>query len=117
MIRFLADEDFNHDILRGVQRRVARLDVVRVQEAGLRGSSDADVLAHAATEGRIILSHDVSTLIGSAFQRIRAGVAMPGVIAVAQSMPIGAAIDDLVLIVECGTPEECRNQVWYLPLR
>jgi hypothetical protein len=41
---------------------------------------------------------------------------MPGVIAVAQSMPIGSAIEDLVLIAECATPEECRNQVWYLPL-
>lgn len=30
MTRFLADEDFNNDVLRGLQRRVAHLDVVRV---------------------------------------------------------------------------------------
>jgi hypothetical protein len=35
----------------------------------------------------------------------------------AQSMAIGSAIEDLVLIVECATPEEHRNPVGYLPLR
>jgi hypothetical protein len=52
MTRFLADEDFNNDVLLGLQRRVARIDIVRVQDAGLRGASDADVLAHAAGEDR-----------------------------------------------------------------
>jgi hypothetical protein len=42
---------------------------------------------------------------------------MPGVIAVAQSLPIGSAIADLVLIAECGTPEDRLGQVWYLLLR
>jgi hypothetical protein len=117
MTRFLADEDFNNDVLRGLQRRVAHVDVVRVQDVGLGGASDADVLAFAAGGGRVLLTHDVSTLIGGAFQRIKAGLEMPGVVAMAQSMAIGSAIEDLVLIVECATPEEHRNQVWYLPLR
>jgi hypothetical protein len=117
MTRFLADEDFNNDVLRGLQRRVAHVDIVRVQDVGLRGASDADVLSHAAAEGRILLTHDVSTLIGRALQRIQAGIEMPGVIAMAQSMPMGAAIEDLALIAECATPDEHRNQVWYLPLR
>jgi len=89
---------------------------VRVQDVGLRGASDAEVLAYAAAEGRVLLTHDVSTLIGRAFQRIKAGAEMPGVIAMAQSMPIGSAIEDLVLIAECATSEEYRDQVWYLPL-
>jgi hypothetical protein len=115
MTPFLADEDFNNDVLRGLQRRVAHLDITRVQDAGLRGASDAEVLAYAAAEDRVLLTHDVSTLIARAFERIKAGIAMPGVIAVA--MPIGSAIEDLVLIAECATPEEHRNQVLYLPLR
>jgi len=75
------------------------------------------VLARAAAEDRIVLTHDVSTLIATAFERITAGMAMPGVIAVAQSTPIGAAIEDLVLVAECGMPEDVRNRVLYLPLR
>jgi hypothetical protein len=35
MTGFLADEDFNNDILRGLVRRVAHLDLVRVQDVGL----------------------------------------------------------------------------------
>jgi hypothetical protein len=44
------------------------------------------VLAHAAAnEARIPLSHDISTLIESAFQRTRDGLRMPGVIAEARA--------------------------------
>jgi hypothetical protein len=115
--RFLADEDFNNDILRGLLRRVADLDLVRVQDVGLRGADDDAVLDAAAAENRVLLTHDVSTLIGPAFERIKAGRPMPGVIAVAQSMAIGAAIDDLALVIECSTRDEWRDQVRYLPLR
>jgi Domain of unknown function (DUF5615) len=117
MTRFLADEDFNGDVLRGLQRRVSHLDAVRAQDVGLRGASDAEVLARAAAEDRVVLTHDVSTLIATAFARIMAGMAMSGVIAVAQSTPIGTAIEDLVLVAECATPEDVRNRVLYLPLR
>jgi hypothetical protein len=115
--RLLADEDFNNDILRGLLRRVADLDVVRVQDVGLRGADDDAVLGAAAAGNRVPLTHDVSTLIGRAFERIKAGSPMPGVIAVAQSMAIGAAIDDLALVIECSTQDEWHDQVRYLPLR
>jgi hypothetical protein len=73
MIRFLTEEDFNNDILRGLLRRVSGLDVVRVQDIGLRGVDDDAVLSSAAVDGRVLLTHDVSTLIGIAFARISAG--------------------------------------------
>jgi Domain of unknown function (DUF5615) len=117
MTRFLADEDFNNDILRGLLRRLVHLDVVRVQDIGLRGADDDTVLARAVVEGRVLLTHDVSTLIGRAFERIRAGSSLPGVIAVAQSMPVGSAIEDLVLVIECSVPEDWSNRVRHLPLR
>jgi hypothetical protein len=47
MTRFLADEDFNNDILRGLLRRLVHLDVVR-----LRGADDDTVLARAARSRR-----------------------------------------------------------------
>ena len=42
---------------------------------------------------------------------------MPGVLVVSQSVPVGAVIDDLVLVVECSSNEEWLDQVRYLPLR
>ncbi len=34
MLRLLADENFNHDILRGVRRRNSAIDVVSAQAVG-----------------------------------------------------------------------------------
>ncbi|MCC6226665.1 MAG: hypothetical protein IT195_09695 [Microthrixaceae bacterium] len=37
-VRFLADENFNRKIVVGLQRRIDDLDLVRVQEVGLRAA-------------------------------------------------------------------------------
>jgi hypothetical protein len=66
MTRFLADEGFNNDILRGLLRRHANLDVVRVRNVGLGGAEDEAVLEAAAADGRVLLTHCVSALIGKA---------------------------------------------------
>jgi hypothetical protein len=117
MTSFLADEDFNNDILRGLVRRVADLDVVRAQDVGLQGADDDAVLAAAAAQGRVVLTHDVSTLVARALARVRTGASMAGVIAVAQRVPIAVAIEDIALVAECGTAEDWRSQIIYLPLR
>ena len=41
---------------------------------------------------------------------------MPGVFEVSRSVPVGRAIDDLVLIAECSLLGEWEGQVRYLPL-
>ena len=62
MLRLDADENFNNAILRGVLRRVPEMDIVRIQDVGLTGADDPEVLSWAASEHRIVLSHDVTTL-------------------------------------------------------
>jgi hypothetical protein len=47
MIAFLADEDFNNDILRAQRRRKVSIDIVRAQDAGLSGTGDLAVLGWA----------------------------------------------------------------------
>ena len=61
MLRLLADENLNHDLIRGVLRRMPSLDLVRIQEVGLREVDDSSVLEWAARERRIVLTHDVNT--------------------------------------------------------
>lgn len=51
-----------------------------------------------------------------AYVRIASGLSMPGVFAISQAMPIGAAIDELVLIAECSLDGEWEGQVRHLPL-
>jgi hypothetical protein len=117
MIHFLADEDFNNDILRGLMRRLPDVDLIRVQDAELSGADDDTVLSWSAHQKRAVLTHDVNTLIARAFERIKSGLGTAGVIAVGQSLPIGAVIQDLMLIAECATDDECWNRVLFLPLR
>jgi predicted nuclease of predicted toxin-antitoxin system len=47
---------------------------------GLSGKDDPTVLAWAASENRILLTHDVATITRFAYDRIVRGLPMPGVI-------------------------------------
>jgi hypothetical protein len=115
-LRFLADEDFDNDIVRGFLRRLPTLDVVRAQDVGLSGQPGPVVLAWAAQEDRVILTHDVSTMTAHAYARIADGLPMSGVFAVSQSLAVSRALDDLLLLAECSLAGEWAGQVRYLPL-
>jgi len=116
MIKLASDENFDGDILRGLLRRLPDLDIVRVQDAGLAGSNDPIVLAWAAQEQRILLTHDRETMPGFAYDRIRAGLPMPGVFLVSDRMSKGRAIQELSLAVQCLTGDDCRDGVQHFPL-
>jgi hypothetical protein len=116
-LRWLADENFNNDILRALRRRNRNIDIVRAQDVGLTGVDDQAILAWAAGQERILLTHDVSTITAHAYRRVVKGERMPGVFEVSRAVPIRTAIEDIVLITECSVPGECEGQVRYLPLR
>lgn len=116
-MRFLADENFDNDILRGVLRENPDLDVIRVQDTEIYQADDPTVLAWAAREGRILLTHDVNTMVGFVYDRIRAGLAMPGVVEIGNQVSIGQAVTELLLIDGASDAAEWENKVIYLPLR
>ena len=117
MIRFAADEDFNNLIVRGLRRRRPEADVVRAQDAGLKATSDELILEWAASEHRVLLTHDVQTMLLHAYQRVSSGAGMPGVLVVPQWLSIGDAIEDLVLVVACSETGDWRDRVVHFPLR
>ncbi len=116
MLRLAADENFNNDIVRGLLRRKPELDIVRIQDVGLSGADDPAVLEWAAREGRVLLTHDVTTMTRYAYERVRAGQSMPGVFEVGRAVSIGRAIEDVLLLAECSFEAEWEGQVRYLPL-
>ena len=116
MLKLLSDENFDGDILRGLFRRRPELDVVRVQDVGLTATPDPDILAWAAAEDRILLTHDRDTMPYFAYERVKSGQAMPGVFLISDLMPVGRAIDELLLADDCLAPEECNNLVRFFPL-
>jgi predicted nuclease of predicted toxin-antitoxin system len=117
MLLLVADENFNNDIVRGLLRRKPDLDIVRIQDVGLSGADDSVILEWAAQENRILLTHDVSTITKYAYQRIQVGKPMPGIIEVSRSVPIGIAIEDILLLAEASRDDEWEGQILYLPLR
>ena len=117
MIKFLADENFNNQIVRGVLRQNPDIDIVCVQDVGLKGADDLDVLSWAAQEERIVLTHDVATMIAFAYKRVQAGLSMPGLVEVKRRIPVGLVIEELILIAECSLDGEWEGQVRFLPLK
>ena len=115
-MRFLADENFDGRILAGLRRRGASVDILRVQDTDRVGSEDPALLEWAAAEGRILLTHDAATIPRFAYDRIEAGEPMPGVLEVPGHMPVGQAIEELLLIFAASRPEDWDKKVVYLPL-
>lgn len=116
-MKLLSDEDFNGRIVRGLLRRLPSLDLVRVQDVGLIERHDTEVLAWAAQENRLVLTHDFATMIDFAYNRVADGLEMPGVIAIPQDLAIGETIDEILLLVECSEENEWENQVVFIPLK
>ena len=106
MLRLLTDENFNGSIFRGLVRRHPAIDLLRVQDVGLSGADDRVVLAWAAREGRVLLTHDQATVPKYAYERIEAGLPMPGVFVGDTDLPIQQGINDILLLVECSEEHE-----------
>jgi hypothetical protein len=114
-VRFQADADLNQTILQAAVRREPTLDFRTASDAQLRSVPDREVLARAATAGRVLVTHDAKTMpyeFGEFVQAERS----PGLIVVPQHLPISAAADDLMLIWLATEAEEWVDRICWLPL-
>lgn len=116
MLTWLADENFQGDIVRGLRRHYPDMDIVRVQDVGLSGQDDPAVLEWATQHGRLLLTHDVRTITRFAYDRVRAGLPMPGVVEVPLWFPTGQAIEEIALLTFSSLEDEHEGQVRYLLL-
>jgi len=87
-----------------------------VQDTLVYQASDPQVLEWAATENRILLTHDIETMIGFAMARVHSGLPMTGIIVIRDSIPIGQVIDDIIVIIEASEMSDWKNQIIFLPL-
>lgn len=114
-IRFQADADFNEHIIDGIRRRNPIIDFQTADEAGIRGLPDPDVLAFAASEGRILVSHDRRTM-PTHFANFVSSQHSPDVVILAQKLSISHAIEELLLMWEASETEEWVDAIKWLPL-
>lgn len=115
-MKFLADENFNNDILRGVWRRIPDASFTRVQDTEIEGADDPRVLEYATENEYILLTHDVNTMRGFFYERLQNGLSVPGVFLVHKSKSIGSIIDELELIILTTEASEWRGRIVYIPL-
>ncbi len=107
-IRYHLDEHIDFAVAQGLRRR--GIDVTTTADAGLLGADDADHIAFAVANGRVIVSNDPD------FLRLHdQGVEHTGIAYChQQSRSIGEMIRALELIWEILEPEEMRNRVEFI---
>jgi predicted nuclease of predicted toxin-antitoxin system len=91
-------------IVSGLLRRNPFVDVVRVLDTGLMEAEDRTLLEWAAHYDRVLLTHDVRTLVGFAWEFVRLGKPMAGMI-VLGNVRVSQAVEKLLLIADCSEPE------------
>lgn len=102
LVKWLADECFDNDIVRGLFRRSSDFDLVRAQDVfEIAGHDDATLLAWAAKHERVVITHDLATMV-PAFRLQAQRASTAAIVLVPDSLPIGHVIEDLLLLEECS---------------
>jgi hypothetical protein len=113
-VRFQADADLNEDIVKGVLRREPGIDFRTATSAGLGGLSDLEVLALAAEEGRIVVSHDRRTMPRTFAEFIRKRTS-PGLFLISQKTDLLLAIESVLLVWIASEAEDWTNRMATIP--
>jgi hypothetical protein len=114
-IRFQADADLDEDIVNGLRRREPSLDFQTALEGGLESLGDREVLALAASQGRVLVSHDRKTMPRH-FGEFILVAKSPGLLIVSQRTPTSVVIEELLLIWTASEAEEWVNRIAVVPL-
>lgn len=91
------------------------MDFLSANEAKLEGVPDPDVLALAAGQDRILVTHDRQTMPWHFAEFLMSGRSCPGVFLASLHAPIGEVIDALVLIWAGSDAEEWKNRLINIP--
>ena len=116
MVRFLADASLHHAIVAGCLRREPSIDFLSAHAARLDGVSDAHVLALAARQNRILVTHDFQTMPKHFGEFIATGRSSPGVFLVKQRTPLAQVIEELVLVWATSEPTDWTDRILEIPL-
>jgi len=117
-VKWLADENFRNAIIRGILRQRPTFDIVRAQDmAELRGQDDRVILRPATAEDRIVVTHDLSTMIPAMRDQLRVTSTCAPIVFVPDSLPTSLVIGDLLMLDECAVEADWAAGVLYLPLQ
>ena len=115
-VRFLADENVDFVIVQGLCPRQPQVDILTAPQAGILGLPDSAVLAFAAQQDRILITHDKRTMPDHFAAFLADGNQSPGMMLISRKVAFGQAIEALLLVWEASSHEEWRNLITRLPL-
>lgn len=92
------------------------MDFLSAAEASLEGVSDPEVLALAALDGRVLVTHDLRTMPWHFSDFLLQYSSSPGVFLVSQQIPISEVADEPVLIGAASETGEWKNRIPEVPL-
>lgn len=116
MLRILFDQDFDHNILRGIVQRIPGIDYLSAYEADTGEMHDTDVLLWAAQKKRILITHDLKTMPSHYASLYSKGIELQGVFVVPRSVSMARSIEELSVLIHCSENEEWVNLLTILPL-
>jgi Domain of unknown function (DUF5615) len=114
MLLLLSDEDLRGAIVAGLRLHFPAIDLVRVQDVGLMGTSDPIILEYAASQNRVIVTHDRTTMTAHAQDRMGQGLRMAGLIVLEQFINVGKAIQEVGTLAQAGEPGDLDGQILFL---
>jgi hypothetical protein len=115
-IRFQADNDLKRIIGDATLRREPRIDFQTAQAARLDDLDDEAVLRLAASQSRILVSHDKRTMPAALASFVASGGKSPGVLLVIpQNAPIREVVEALILIWADDRADDWRNLIAKIP--
>lgn len=111
MLKIIVDHNFNHIIIRQLRRRIPDLDFVTALAAGLSRVDDKSLLRWAASDGRVVLTHDRHSIPGYYADLVNAGEITAGILLVPDWISIGEAVDELEIQIVCGDHDHWVDQL------
>jgi predicted nuclease of predicted toxin-antitoxin system len=115
-MKLLTDEHVSLALVRGLLRQKPDLDIIPLRDTELLGKDDPSILEWAATQGRIVLTRDVSTLPDFAYERVAKKLEMPGVFVLRRKASLSALIEDIILIASASEAGEWEGLVIHVPI-
>ena len=115
MIRFLADASLRDAIVSGCLRREPAVDFLSANDANLEGVPDPEVLALAASDGRILVTSDLRTMPRHFGEFLEAGCSGAGVFLVKRHIPVADVLEALLLVWAASDADEWENRILEVP--
>lgn len=116
MIGLLADENLDGPVIDALRRANPQLDLVRVQDTHLYQKDDPTILAWAADQNRVLLTHDFKTMPDFVRERFEQNLLVSGIIFIPKSLPVNQVVEELLIALGATNDNEWQDVMLYLPL-